>query len=98
MLTFLHSSVSKFPSLATVGTWIADFLTWAAETKFPAGQCICLREILQSSLSVILEQWRKKEMKTIRPYFKYFLLGLKMCENRSREFLDTVGGLGGLFL
>lgn len=37
-------------------------------------------------------------MKTIRPYFKDFLLGLKMCENRSREFLDTVGGLEGLFL
>ena len=37
-------------------------------------------------------------MKIFRPFFMYFLLGLKIHENRSREFLDTMGGLEGLFL
>lgn len=85
-LVSLHRHVPRPPPRQL---WTADVPAWTTQTTFSAGYGPCLRKILQSLLSVILEN-RAKQMKTFRFCFTHFLLGLKMHENLSRELPDTV--------
>lgn len=99
MLISLYHSMRTAPSSATMWIWIADFPTWTAKKMFLSGEGTYLSKGTITKLIFSYPwQWRKNELKTIRPFFKSFLLGLKMYEKIQRFPRHSGWPQGAIFM